>query len=362
MTEPLVLGEKILSLLDEASTSSTYKPALLLALIDRASEFEEGEVIPVRALAERVIELYWQQTLEYPDGKVVLRQNQAGGQAKIIKLLLDFRTKGGFRGPLIPGVARNSKEWERLVFGVEKVLAEMPIPRLQIPYDPFLYEFDWTWAEDGKWTVASYKASSRAIHLLPGARDSLISLGPLLRPFITRWWIEKAAQLNKQVGAAMSMIEFERFMFGRERQALAHVREGLADLQGGTCLYCERAIRDKTGSEVDHFVPWSFSGDDGLDNLVVACRACNGQKSANLAGPDFLGAVIDRNQQWQDDLRSLSEERNWPKDYERTTKITRSIYLLSPAEKPVWLGRDSVERFASVGQFEAEFQRLLARP
>ena len=360
MTEPLVLGEKILSLLDEASTSSTYKPALLLALIDRASEFEEGEPIPVRVLAERVIELYWQQTLEYPDENAVLRQNQAGGQAKVIKLIIDFRAKGGFRGPLIPGAARNSKEWTSLVFGVEKVLAEMPIPRLQIPYEPFLYEFDWSWAEVGKWSVTGYKASSRAIHLMPGARASLISLGPLLRPFITRWWIEKAAQLNKQVGAAMSMIEFERFMFGRERQALAQVREGLADLQGGICLYCDRALSDKSSVEVDHFVPWSFSGDDGLDNLVVACRACNGEKSANLAGPDFLGAVIDRNVQWQDDLRSLSEERNWPKDYERTTKITRSIYLLSPSEKPVWLGRESEEKFASVGRFEAEFERLLS--
>jgi 5-methylcytosine-specific restriction endonuclease McrA len=359
MSEPLVLGEKILSLLDEASTSSTYKPALLLALIDRASEFEEGEPIPVEVLAERVIELYWQQTLEYPDGNMVLRQNQAGGQAKIIKLILGFRSKGGFRGPLIPGAARSSKQWQTLVFGVEKVMAEMPVPRLQVPYEPFIYEFDWEWAEKGKWSVTGYKASSRAVHLLPGARASLISLGPLLRPFITRWWIEKAARLNQQVKSAESMLEFERFLFGRERKALDQVREGLADLQGGSCLYCGSTISGKTGAEVDHFVPWSYSGDDGLDNLVVACRACNGQKSANLAGPEYLESVIERNQKWQGDLLSLSEERNWPKDLERTDKITRSIYLLSPAEKPVWLGRESAESFASVGSFEAEFERLL---
>lgn len=56
MTDALALGEKLLALLESARTT-TYKPALLLALIDRAQEYSERESIPVRALAERVIEL-----------------------------------------------------------------------------------------------------------------------------------------------------------------------------------------------------------------------------------------------------------------------------------------------------------------
>jgi hypothetical protein len=49
--------------LEESARSSTYKPALLLALTDRVQEYGEQDSIPVRALAERVIELYWPQTL-----------------------------------------------------------------------------------------------------------------------------------------------------------------------------------------------------------------------------------------------------------------------------------------------------------
>ena len=45
-------------------------------LIDRAQEYSEQESIPVRALAERVIELYWPQTLAYPTTANVLRQSQ----------------------------------------------------------------------------------------------------------------------------------------------------------------------------------------------------------------------------------------------------------------------------------------------
>ena len=59
MTEALALGEKLLSLLEESARTTTYKPALLLALIDRAQEYVEQDSIPVGALAERVVELYW---------------------------------------------------------------------------------------------------------------------------------------------------------------------------------------------------------------------------------------------------------------------------------------------------------------
>jgi hypothetical protein len=191
-------------------------------------------------------------------------------------------------------------------------------------------------------------------------RDSLISLGPLLRPFIVRSWIEKAANLNGHIDAADAMVHFERFMFRPEREAPSKVREGLLDIQQGRCIYCLGRLG--AGNEVDHFVPWSFSGDDGLDNLVIACHPCNNRKRATLAGPEFLEAILERNDLWQADLTALSQERSWPKNEDRTMKITRSAYLHSPAEKPVWMGRAAPEQFASVGQFEAEFQRLLAGP
>jgi hypothetical protein len=62
MTNALALGEKLLSLLDESAQTTTYRPALLLALVDRVQEYAGSDTIPVTALAERVIELYWPQT------------------------------------------------------------------------------------------------------------------------------------------------------------------------------------------------------------------------------------------------------------------------------------------------------------
>ena len=78
--------------------------------------------------------------------------------------------------------------------------------------------------------------AGRAITLYPGVSDALTALGPLLRPFIRRWWTDKAAQLNPDVEAARSWLEFEDFLFGRDRVALKRVGEELVDLQNGELL------------------------------------------------------------------------------------------------------------------------------
>jgi hypothetical protein len=55
-------------------------------------------------------------------------------------------------------------------------------------------------------------------------------------------------------------------------------------------FYCNRTIARKC--EIDHFLPRSYSGDEGLDNLAAACHRCNNSKPATLAGPDHLAALL----------------------------------------------------------------------
>jgi hypothetical protein len=357
--DALALGSKLLSLLEEAARTTTYKPALLLALIDRAQEYVDADQIPVRVLAERVIELYWPQTLIYPTTGAVLRQTQTHGRATIVAEIEALRREAGTAARALPPAIRGTNGWARLVQVVEETLAEWPIPRLQRPFGPFLYSFDWGWKDEGAWSVRAYRGGSRAITLHPGVGEALTALGPLLRPFITRWWTDKAAQLNPDVEAARSVLEFEDFLFGRDRVALERVAEGLLDLQRGSCFYCGASLaRDR---EIDHFVPWSYSGDDGLDNLVAACRGCNNSKRATLAGPDHLGRLLERNQRWDADLQSLATERRWPRDQPRSFRIARAAYLHSPDERPIWVQALTGGDFATVGSYRPQLSLLLGR-
>lgn len=338
MSDPMVLGGKLLSLLDETAVVATYKPALLMSIIDCVTETGEVDSIPVERLAERAIELYWPQTTPYPTTNDILRQSQSS-QAAVIRDIGRYQEKTGTKKTRsIPDSVRSGKDWAWLVRRVELTLAAMPISYFHSPFEPFMFTFDWPGKK--KFRVGSYDSSSREVHLMPGVAQTLISLGPLLRPFIVRWWSEKAAKLNPMVEKEMApMLNLEKFLFGHDRETLDPIAEGLLDLQYGRCFYCDTGIGKNR--EIDHFVPWSHSRDDGLFNLVAACRACNGKKSAIFAGPDFLEALADRNEKWIADLDHLAKERSWPADRVRSARITRSAYLGSPPERPLWLGRDA---------------------
>lgn len=45
----------------------------------------------------------------------------------------------------------------------------------------------------------------------------------------------------------------------------------LIDLHGSLCFYCG----EEGATQIDHIVPWSWDGDDSIDNLVPACAWCN---------------------------------------------------------------------------------------
>ena len=356
MTEPLALGEKLLALLDESARTTTYKPALLLALIDRVQEHVDTGIVPVRELAERVIELYWPQTRPYTTTGAVLRQSNTG-RALIVGRVTEYRERVAPDVRSLPEAVRRRGDWDALVDAVEFTLAEWPVPRLQKPFAPFLYDFDWDWTESGRWSARKYRESSRSLRLHPGTATSLVALGPLFRPFITRWWTDKAAQLNPDVEDARSVIEFEDFLFGHDRRALGRVAEGLLDLQRG-CFYCSTSIG--TRREVDHFVPWAYSGDDGLDNLVVACHACNNGKRATLAGPSHLQLLLDRNLRWAGDLASLADERLWPRHPRRSTLVRQSAYLDVPVERSLWCCVGGTHVLSSIVDHRPELERLLA--
>lgn len=72
----------------------------------------------------------------------------------------------------------------------------------------------------------------------------------------------------------------------------------------GKCIFCMRAIPVGPDGELDpsvtleHILPRSHGGDDRLENLALACRACNNEKGmrhdARPRGDPRLGEIIER--------------------------------------------------------------------
>jgi len=73
----------------------------------------------------------------------------------------------------------------------------------------------------------------------------------------------------------------------REMQRTKWTRATLIRKHGGRCHLCNEPVDLKDPASpryatIDHVVPLSRGGRDLLDNLALACRACNEKKGATM--------------------------------------------------------------------------------
>ncbi len=337
--ETIRFAEKMLELLEEGRFVATYKFAVLLGLMDlcfekNASSGLAPESITTRQLAEKIIEIYWPHTVDYHSISAVLRQNTRW-QAEIPAAILKFRRQSAPDSsiPLHRARASAADEYERLVRSVEWTLVEMPLPRLQtigLSRDTFIYEINWDESVRYRDLRGDF---DNLIRFKPGVADHLIQLNGLLRPLIHRKWASMVARINK-----LSESRLEDFLFGTERVSSARIRGSLWEIQGRQCFYCEVRIPEPVRGEVDHFIPWSRYPDNGIENLVVAHKRCNGDKRDFLAATGHVENWTRRFAApggWPE-YASLAQDAQWERDPDKTLSAARALYLRLSPEARRW--------------------------
>jgi hypothetical protein len=344
----LRFAEKVVAVLDRGSFVSTYKHAVLLALMDLCREHggrhgEPPSAVSTAQVARKVTELYWPQARPFSfagESARVLRQS-SGKQARILSLIEEYRS----RALLAPGTSlhrQRAAEPEgiaRLEREVEWTLVQMPLPKLQRvgrQVDPFLYEIGWDdRVQRGDFTRSS--GFDNLVRFRPGAARYLVALAPVLRPMIHRQWSLLVTRLNEIPEARV-----EDFLFERDRAAVAVLGKPLLEIQRGRCFYCGGPVAER---EVDHFVPWSRHPDDGIANLVVADPRCNRSKSDFLADLRHLERWSGRLREHAGALAAIALEHGWPREEIVTTAVVRSMYGALPSEVLLWSAVDDFVPF-----------------
>ncbi len=266
---------KIQRLFNESDFSSTYKYALLISLADLAIELGKDDnselELTNRQIAERFIELYWQQSSPYKTSKAndsgVLYQNH-GTQAAIIKAIQAFRDENSFNSP---NAAKHSKEYKKLVTVVAGTVAKQPINYLQNVGGgalPFLYE-----------------RNTSSITLKKGAAYCLRRFQPLIQQLARSRWTDYIKKNAKNIPILGEKDDLCSFLFETSRKTLALVCKELKALYGRKCFYCNKATSEL---EVDHFIPFSLYPRDLMHNFVLACSSCNRSKSDSLGAKAHL--------------------------------------------------------------------------
>jgi hypothetical protein len=252
LIDPLLLGQRVVAILETGLRTATYKLATLTALIDQCIEHlpetPDGPLtVPIADLAHRVLETYWRQVRPF-DGRELRQSTQP--RARILTAASMFRAA---------------------------------------------------------------------------------PLAGLLKPALEIMWVDDVRRMNKFLDAEVP--DVAGHLFGRERISLAAVQEPFKDVFGARCFYCNTALRP--GNPVDHVLPWSLVGIDGLANLVLACARCNGDKRQALPSPGIIDRVLGRDRIV---LEQIADDIDWPTQYRRTVAAARGLYRGQAPGVPTWSG------------------------
>ena len=357
LDSPVSFATKLMELIREGRTTTSYKYALLLALIDLCQESVGRHGGPTgsvttRQVARRVVEIYWQQTRIHGKTGRVLRQFNRQ-QRSILDIILAFRDQIGLlaNATVHKAFAKNPDLFENMLDEIEGILIRYPIPLLQqLGQETLRLVYEITWKQQPRpGPVKAYQKALRShgpkenrvsfdnvIRFLPGVEEHLAELADLLRPIIRHEWSRFVTHCNE-----LDYEDIEEFLFYPTRKGLSPVRRPLLEFQVGRCFYCNNPI--VSTADVDHFLPWSRCGDDQLYNLVVSHPKCNNSKSDHLAATMHLQTWSQRLETQNRYIQNLGQNLSWPADSDRSLRLARSLYLRVEDGAPLWLSPDRFE-------------------
>ncbi|BBX27409.1 HNH endonuclease [Mycolicibacterium alvei] len=332
--DPLLLGQRVVAILETGARVATYKLATLMALIDHCIENlpdqpSDSLTVPIPDLAHRVLELYWRQVRPFEGHD--LRQS-TGERERIPRAARALRS-AATGSSLSVAMTTAPEVYRASIDDIGLCLAQQPLYRLQrLPgaatNEPFLYDDSFLHSNVSRRTL---RAHGDAIELMPGVATGLARLAGLLKPALEIMWVDDVRRMNKFLTAEVP--DIAGHLFGRDRTALAAVREPFKEAFTPHCFYCKAHL--PADNPIDHVLPWSLVGIDGLANLVLACARCNTDKRHALPAVEIVTEVLGRDQA---KLEQIASEIRWPTEYNRVVAAARGVYASQPPGIATWSG------------------------
>jgi hypothetical protein len=220
--DPLLLGQRVVAILETGLRTATYKLATLTALVDHCIEHlpehpADRVRVPIPDLAHRVLETYWRQVRPF-DGHELRQSTQP--RARILIAVKRFREAaeiGRTGASLEVAVIRAPSAYRAAIDEITLCLAQQPLHRLQrLPgaarSECFLYDDSFL---SDQVTRAMLRARGDAIELMPRVAHGLARLAGLLKPALEIMWVEDVRRMNNFLDAEVP--DVAGHLFGRER-------------------------------------------------------------------------------------------------------------------------------------------------
>ena len=265
--EPFSVNQ-VVALARDASMSSSYKPALLKALVRIVRRGSEQR-ITLHTIGAEFVSMFWVQT-------VVFRLRQAATLNLEPEVVTRIRCMSDEkRARRLADLTTESRE--RLNLEMAKVIQINVLDAFHRS-KPLSMErlYDWSRPE-------------QFITMTDSARFFVQKNGSTLEAIANLWWARYLERVNRLAPLVIQKVERE----GATRGSLKRYLQILTQIDGPSCFYCGRSFGAKLAAvHVDHVIPWSFLLEDPLWDLVLSCAGCNLSKSDTLPDPRFLEQLV----------------------------------------------------------------------
>ena len=252
--------------------TTSYKFCFLKAILDNIYNVNQNLELPMADLFARFTEIYWNLVVKHS-----LRQIREGRKSSINILIEETKTRN-MACPELPFERLTQIERERLIALAAKDCSRYVVGAL---------------CTDLRYIVYGFDKQKTYIKFNYFAYMFLLKYAYIIGKLNYFEWIKFLESVNDKENAhdiaGCLDDSSQRTDLSRYRKLL------LEDLGNHRCFYCGCELNNSC--EVDHFIPWTFVKDDKAWNFVQACRNCNGSKKDKLAGPQFMGNIIKRNQE-----------------------------------------------------------------
>jgi hypothetical protein len=261
----------VVALARDASMSSSYKPALLKAIVRIVRRGSESHVA-LRTIGAEFVALFWVQT-------VVFRLRQAAtvtSEPEVVRRIRSAAELAGVRS--LSDLSSTTRE--RLDAEMARVLRINVLEAFHRS-KPLAMGALYTWSKSDEFITIS--AESHAF---------ISENAQTLESIANFWWAKYLERVNLLAPLVIEKVERD----GAKRSSLSRYLEILRQTDEHRCFYCSRDLEESgKGIHVDHVIPWSFLLTDPLWDLVLSCAPCNLAKSDSLPDRKYLAELVKTN-------------------------------------------------------------------
>ena len=255
--------------------TTSYKFCFLKSVLDNIYNVNEKLELSMVDIFSRFTELYWNLIVKHHLQQ--MRQGRAANSA--IFNLIETIKADNFVVDEMPFERLNQFEKEKLIAGAVKDCSRYVVGAL---------------CADFKYIIYGFNKQKTKIQFNYFAYMFLLKYAYVIGKLNYFEWIKFLEAVNdKELAYDIAGCLDD----SSQRTDLSKYRSFLMqDLHKHTCFYCGSELNG--ACEVDHFIPWSFVKDDRLWNFVQSCKKCNGSKSDKLTAPQYMGLIVQRNQEF----------------------------------------------------------------